>query len=167
MYLILVIKFKQQSLIFRPHHVGENCICSWYYMCICCQLLSAWDSLVLFDVSLCFVFTLCAPESIGTSLLFYERSWRCSVCFLWLCLWLVISTWKSQPTSWCGNTSAACVSVALYMYVCVLHTFHYIACVLVLPFFLWVVLIEKGMVERWRLRIKMNLMREDKGWSLV
>lgn len=123
MYLIVVIKFNHQCPIFRPHHVGEHCICSWY-MCICCQVAFSLGLCstpqALFYVSLCFVFTCHAPESIGISLLFYVREAEgCPMCFLWLCLWLVISTSQNQLAG--VGIPLLPVSVALDMYVCVLY----------------------------------------------
>lgn len=117
MYLIVVIKFNHQCPIIRPHHVGENRICSWY-VCICCQLLSAWVSVVPHRL-----YFMC--HSVLSLLAMYlppflcERSWRCPMCFLWLCLWLVISTSQNQLAG--VGIPLLPVSVALDIYVCVLY----------------------------------------------
>lgn len=163
MYLILVIKFKQQSLIFSPpsreklimfaHLLSaafSMALCSVPWVILMCLFLSSFSVIQNPWV---------APSS------FCERSWRCPTCFFWLYLCLVVSAWKSEPTSWCW-AYLSCPHLCCFRHVCVclvLQGFHYV----VFFFFLLLFFLSpyrEAMVGRSRLRIMMNIVKGEQAW---
>lgn len=95
---------------------------------------------------------------------FCERTWRCHMCFFWIYLWLVVSAWKSEPTSW-RWAYLSCPRFCCSVHVCiclVLQGFH--CMVFLLLFFLFFLLLEKCMVGRSRLRITMNIVKGEQAW---